>query len=173
MRFVVLSLMTYAALATQVACGEALSFGESRMPLLWLPVVWGAIWIADARGIVWAAVVGLLADNLSDGRFGQQMLATVLALSFALPLRPETDSRGLAPLAVWVFAMLTSIELLLKFQAVVLADGPAVTLMSPIACVVSGVLGVGVWLACASLGRLVGGPFDSFASPRRDAGYEF
>ena len=67
MRFVFLVVLTYFALAAQVACGELLNVAGNRMPLLWLPVVWALTWFEDARGIVWAVLVGLLADGLSFG----------------------------------------------------------------------------------------------------------
>ena len=108
MRHLILALLTYFSLAAQVACGTALTIGDCRLPLMWLPVVLAVTWFDDARGIVWAAVIGLLADGLSSGRFGQEMLATTLAAALMLPLLPEPRSRSALPMFVWQFALIGS-----------------------------------------------------------------
>ena len=108
MRHFCLVLLTYLALAAHVACGSAFVVGECRLPLMWLPVLLAVTWFADARGIAWAAMIGLLADGLSSGRFGQEMLATSLAAALLLPLLPEPRSRSALPMLVWQFALIGS-----------------------------------------------------------------
>ncbi len=108
MKHLILTLTTYFALAAQVACGTALMIGDCRLPLMWLPVVLALTWFADARGIAWAALIGLLADGLSSGRLGQEMLATTLAAALTLPLRPNARSRTDLPMFVWRFALIGS-----------------------------------------------------------------
>ena len=108
MRHLILALLTYFSLAAQVACGTALAIGDCRIPLKFLPVVLAVTWFDDARGILWAAVIGLLADGLSSGRFGQEMLATTLAAALMRPLLPEPRSRSALPMLVWQFALLGS-----------------------------------------------------------------
>ncbi len=108
MRHFILALLTYFSLAVQVACGTALTIGDCRLPLMWLPVVLAVTWFDDARGIVWATLIGLLADGLSSGRFGQEMLATTLAAGLMLPLLPESRSRSALPMFVWQFALIGS-----------------------------------------------------------------
>lgn len=108
MRHFMLALLTYIALAAQVAGGSAFAVGECRLSLMWLPVLLAVTWFADARGIAWAAIIGLLADGLSSGRFGQEMLATTLAAALMLPLLPEPRSRSALPMLVWQFALIGS-----------------------------------------------------------------
>ena len=108
MRHFILALMTYFSLATQVACGTAFVIGECRLPVMWLPVLLAMTWFDDARGIAWAAMIGLIADGLSSGRFGQEMLATTLAAALMLPLLPEPRSRSALPMFVWQFALIGS-----------------------------------------------------------------
>ena len=108
MRHVLLALATYFALAAHAACGASLTIGDCRPPLMWLPVVLALTWFADARGIAWAALIGLLADGLSSGRLGQEMFATSLAAAIMLPLRPEARSRAGLPMLVWRFALIGS-----------------------------------------------------------------
>ena len=108
MQHLILALLTYFSLAAQVACGTALAIGECRPPLMWLPVILALKWFDDARGIAWAAIIGLLADGLSNGRFGQEMLATTLASAMMLPLLPEPRSRSALPMLVWQFALIGS-----------------------------------------------------------------
>ena len=108
MQHFILALLTYFSLAAQVACGTALTIGDCRLPLMWLPVVLAVTWFDDARGIVWAALIGLLADGLSSDRFGQEMLATTLAAGLMLPLLPEWRSRSALPMFVWQFALIGS-----------------------------------------------------------------
>ncbi len=108
MRHFCLALMTYFSLAADVAGGSAFAVGECRLPLMWLPVLLAVTWFDDARGIAWAAMIGLLADGLSSGRFGQEMLATTLAAALMLPLLPEPRSRSALPMLVWQFALIGS-----------------------------------------------------------------
>lgn len=154
MRFVFLVVLTYFALAAQVACGELLNVAGNRMPLLWLPVVWALTWFEDTRGIVWAVLVGLLADGLSDGRFGQNTLAVALTVAFSLPLLPEPRSRTALPMFVWTFALIASIELLAKFHASLLSDGAAVSLMSLIAVSITAGIGAFTMSLLNSFARL-------------------
>ena len=106
MRHLTLALLTYFTLAAHVACGTAMTIGDCRLPLMWLPVVLALTWFADVRGIAWTALIGLLADGLSNGRLGQEMLATTLAAGLMLPLRPESRSR--LPTLVWQFGLIGS-----------------------------------------------------------------
>ena len=108
MKHIFLVLTTYFTLAAHAACGASLAIGDCRPPLMWLPVVLALTWFADARGIAWAALIGLLADGLSSGRLGQEMFATSLAAAIMLPLRPEARSRAGLPMLVWRFALIGS-----------------------------------------------------------------
>ncbi|MFM9963852.1 MAG: hypothetical protein ACKV2Q_21845 [Planctomycetaceae bacterium] len=130
MQHLILLITTYLALATQAACGAALSIGDCQPPLMWLPVVLALSWFADARGIVWAALIGLLADGLSSGRFGVEMLATTLTAATLLSLRPEADVRSRWPRIVWKFSVIATGLLLSRGLGSLLSDGPAVTLHS-------------------------------------------
>src|SRR5262245_23925071 len=108
MKHLILFLTTYLALTTQAACGAAWSIGDCRPPLMWLPVVLALSWFADARGIAWSAVIGLLADGLSSGRFGIEMLAATLTAAMLLSLRPDEDVRSRLPSLVWQFAVIAT-----------------------------------------------------------------
>lgn len=129
MRHFCLVLLVYLSLAIHVACGKAFVVGESRLPLMWFPVLLAVTWFADARGIAWAAMIGLLADGLSSGRFGQEMLATTLAAALLLPLLPESRSRSFLPMLVWQFALIGS-GLLVSHGYGSLFDGQGPLLLS-------------------------------------------
>ena len=108
MKHLIIAVTTYLALATQSACGTALAIGDCHLPLMWLPVVLALTWFGNARGIAWSALIGLLADGMSNGRLGQEMLATTLAAGMMLPLRPESRSRTGLPTLVWQFGLIGS-----------------------------------------------------------------
>ena len=155
MRHFTLMLLTYLALAAQAAYGDSLALGGCRLPLMWLPVVFAVAWFADARGIAWGALIGLLADGLADGVLGQQMLAATLAATMLLPLLPESPSPiGVRRLA-WTFAVIASAELLSQFHASVLSDGPAVTFWSLVVIAGSAAYGAAVCALLTSIGRTV------------------
>jgi rod shape-determining protein MreD len=130
MKHLVLIITTYLALAAHAACGAALSIGECRPPLMWLPIVLALTWFADSRGIVWAALIGLLADGLSDGRFGVEMLAATMTAVLTISLRPADDVRSRWPWFVWWFVVIATGLLLSRGLGCVLSDGPAVTIAS-------------------------------------------
>ena len=130
MKHLILLITTYLALATQAACGTALSIGDCRPPLMWLPVVLALSWFTDARGLAWASLIGLLADGLSSGRFGVEMLATTLTAAMMLSLRPDADVRSRWPRLVWQFSVIATGLLLSRGLGCVMSEGPAVTLAS-------------------------------------------
>lgn len=130
MKHLTLLLATYLALATQAACGTTLAIGGCRPPLMWLPVVLALTWFGDARGIVWAALIGLLADGLASGRFGVEMLAATVTAALTLSLRPEEDTRSRGAWFVWQFAVIGTGLVLSHGLNSVLSDGTAVTLAS-------------------------------------------
>jgi rod shape-determining protein MreD len=167
MRHLTVMLLTYLALAVQAASGDSLALGGCRLPLVWLPVVVAVAWFADARGIAWGALIGLLADGLSAGMLGQQMLAATLAATLLLPLLPESRSRfGVARL-VWTFALIASAELLSQFHASLLSDGPAVTNWSLVLIAGSAAYGTTMCALLTSIGRTVlplSGPLGPSAS---------
>ena len=128
MRHFVLAVLTYFSLAAHVACGTAFAIGDCRPPLMWLPVVLALTWFSDARGIAWAAFIGLLADGLSSGQFGQEMLATTIASALMLPLLPEPRSRSALPMLVWQFALIGSGLVLSHGYGSLFADNGTLTL---------------------------------------------
>ncbi len=130
MKHLILIFTTYLALATQAACGAALSIGDCRPPLMWLPVVLALSWFTDARGLAWASLIGLLTDGLSSGRFGVEMLATTLTAAMMLSLRSDADVRSRWPRLVWQFSVIATGLLLSRGLGCVLSEGPAVTLAS-------------------------------------------
>jgi cell shape-determining protein MreD len=132
MKHLILLITTYLALATQAACGTALSIGDCRPPLMWLPVLLALSWFTDARGLVWAALIGLLSDGLSSGRFGVEMLATTLTAAMLLSLRPEVevDVRSRWPRLVWQFSLIATGLLLSQGLGCVLSEGQAMTLQT-------------------------------------------
>ena len=130
MKHLILLITTYLALASQAACGTALSIGDCQPPLMWLPVVLALSWFTDARGLAWASLIGLLTDGLSSGRFGVEMLATTLTASMMLSLRPDADVRARWPRLVWQFSVIATGLLLSRGLGCILSEGPAVTLQS-------------------------------------------
>ena len=156
MKHLVLLITTYFALAMQAACGTALAIGDCRPPLMWLPVVLALTWFGDARGIVWTAMIGLLADGLAGGRFGVEMLAATLTAVLTLSLRPDEDVRSRGAWFVWQFAVIGTGLVLSSGLNSVLSDGPAVTKASLVALageaayglILCGILGVR-WLDAA------------------------
>lgn len=130
MKHLILLITTYLALATQAACGTALAIGDCRPPLMWLPVVLALTWFGDARGIVWTALIGLLADGLAGGRFGVEMLAATLTAALTISLRPDEDVRSRGAWFMWQFAVIGTGLVLSNGLNSVLSDGPAVTMAS-------------------------------------------
>ena len=130
MKHLTLILATYLALATQAACGTAFAIGDCRLPLMWLPVVLALSWFADARGILWVAIIGLLADGMSDGRFGIEMLSATLTAAFSIPLRPDDDIRSRWPKLVWQFAIIGTGLVLSRGLGSVFSNGSPVTVAS-------------------------------------------
>ncbi len=133
MKHLILLITTYLALATQAACGTALAIGDCPPPLLWLPVVLALTWFGDSRGIVWAALIGLMADGLAGGRFGVEMLAAMLTAALTMSLRPDEEVRSRGAWFVWQFAVIGTGLVLSHGLNSVLSDGPAVTIASLVA----------------------------------------
>lgn len=133
MKHLLLTLTTYLAIATQAACGTTLAIGGCRPPLMWLPVVLALTWFGDTRGIVWTALIGLLADGLAGGRFGVEMLAATLTAALTLSLRPDEETQSRGTWFVWQFAVIGTGLVLSHGLNSVLSDGPAVTIASLLA----------------------------------------
>lgn len=154
MKHLILIFTTYLALATQAACGTSLAIGGCRPPLMWLPVVLALTWFSDARGIAWAALIGLLADGLAGGRFGVEMLAATLTAALTLSLRPDEDARSRGAWFVWQFAVLGTGLVLSHGLNSVLSDGPAVTLASLVTQAGDAAYGLVLCSGCGMLGAL-------------------
>ena len=133
MKHLILLVTIYLAIATQAACGTALAIGGCRPPLMWLPVLLALTWFGDARGLVWTALIGLLADGLAGGRFGVEMLAATLTAALTMSLRPEEDVRSRGAWFVWQFAVIGTGLVLSHGLNSVLSDGSAVTIASLLA----------------------------------------
>lgn len=164
MKHILLVLTTYLALATQAACGTALAIGDCRPPLMWLPVVLALTWFGDARGIGWTALIGLLADGLSGGRFGVEMLAATLTAALTLSLRPDEDVRSRGAWFVWQFAVIGTGLVLSHGLNSVLSDDPAVTLTSFVSLAGEAAYGIAFCALLGTLTRLIHQP--AGASPR-------
>lgn len=154
MKHLALSLATYIALATQAACGTALAIGDCRPPLMWLPVVLALTWFGDVRGIGWGALIGLLADGLSDGRFGVEMLAATLTAAMSLSLRPDEDVRSRGAWLVWLFAVISTGLVLSRGLGSIFSNGPAVTLSSLLTLAGEAAFGWSICLLFGLLGTL-------------------
>ena len=154
MKQLILIITTYLALATQVACVTALSIGDCHPPLMWLPVVLALSWFTDARGLAWTSFIGLLADGLSSGRFGVEMLATTLTAAMMLPLRPDADVRSRWPKLVWQFSVIATGLLLSRGLGSVWSDGPAVTLQSLTTLAGEAVYGLALCVGLSTFGAL-------------------
>ncbi len=164
MKHLTLLIATYLSLATQAACGTAMAIGGGRPPLMWLPVVLALTWFGDARGIVWTALIGLLADGLAGGRFGVEMLAVTLTAALTLSLRPEEDVRSRGAWSVWQFAVIGTGLVLSHGLNSVLSDGPAVTIASLGALAGEAAYGSVVCVLLGTLARMIHQP--AGASPR-------
>ena len=162
MKHLTLLIATYLALATQAACGTVLAIGDCRPPLMWLPVVLALTWFADARGIAWVAIIGLLADGMSDGRLGVEMLSATLTAALSIPLRPDEEVRSRWPKLVWQFGIIGMGLVLSHGLGSVLSNGSSVTLASlttlageaAVGTAICGILGVR-WLDTALHPRTV------------------
>lgn len=154
MKHLLLTVTTYLALATQVACGSALSIGDCRPPLMWLPLVLALTWFGDARGIVWAALIGLLADGLGSGRFGVEMFAATLTAVLTLSLRPDDDVRSRGAWLVWQFAVTGTGLVLSHGLNSVLSQGPAVSMSSFVLLAGEAVYGLVLCGCCGTLAAL-------------------
>ncbi len=154
MKHIILLIAIYFALATQSACGSGLSIGDCQPPLMWLPVVLALSWFSDARGLAWASFNGLLADGLSSGRFGVEMLATTLTAAMMLSLRPDADTRSRWPRLVWQFSVIATGLLLSRGLGCFLSDGPAVTLPSLMTLAGEATYGLALCAALSIFGML-------------------
>lgn len=154
MKHLTLLITTYFALATQAACGTALAIGGCRPPLMWLPVVLALTWFGDTRGIVWTALIGLLADGLAGGRFGIEMLAATLTAALTLSLRPDEDTRSRGAWFTWQFAVIGTGLVLSHGLNSVLSDGTAVTLASLVTLAGDAAYGLILCGCCGMLGAL-------------------
>lgn len=148
MKHLLLALTTYLTLATQAACGNAFALGDCRPPLMWLPVVLALTWFGDARGIVWTAFIGLLADGLAGGRFGVEMLAATLTAALTISLRPDEDVRSRGAWLVWQFAVIGTGLVLSNGLNSVLSDGPAVTMASLVTLAGQAAYGLALCAGC-------------------------
>jgi rod shape-determining protein MreD len=124
MKHIVLLIATYLVLSAQAACSHALAVGGCVPPLMWIPVLLALIWFGDGRAILWAATIGLLADGLSGGRFGTQMLVATLTASLGLVFRPEDDERSRWLLWMWQFVVIGAGVGLSHVLETLLSDGP-------------------------------------------------
>ncbi len=156
MQHLLLAILTYISLAAHAACGHNLTIGDSCPPLMWLPVVLAVTWFDDARGWIWGTIVGLLADGLSDGRFGVEMLAITLSTLLLAGLRPDDDVRSKIPWRVWQFGMIGSGLLLSRSLSSVLSDAPAVTLASLLTVGGETIYGLVLVTLFAAIGRVLG-----------------
>lgn len=91
MKLIGISILAYAALVTQVTSAGALAVVGLQINLLLLAVVAAAITLEGSWALVAAAGIGLLADSLSRGPLGIDMLSMTL---FALLLRTGSARRG-------------------------------------------------------------------------------
>lgn len=164
MKHLLLTVATYFALATQAACGTTLAIGGCRPPLMWLPVVLALMWFGDARGIVWTALIGLLADGLAGGRFGVEMLAGTLTAALTLSLRPAEDAHARGTWFVWQFAVIGTGLVLSSGLNSVLSDGPPVTMASLVVLAGEAAIGLGFCVVSSQAVRLFHQP--AGASPR-------
>lgn len=154
MKHLTLLITTYLALSAQAACGTSLAIGDCRPPLMWLPVVLALTWFGDARGIVWIALIGLLADGLAGGRFGVEMLAATLTAALTWSLRPDEDVRSRGTWLVWQFAVIATGLLLSRGLGSVLSEGPAVTWQSFVSLAGEAAYGLVLCSCCGTLGAL-------------------
>lgn len=166
MKHLLILITTYLALATQTACGTAIAIGGCRPPLMWLPVVLALTWFADARGIAWVAIIGLLADGMSDGRFGIEMLSATLTAALSIPLRPDADERSRWPMLVWQFAIIGTGLVLSHGLGSVFSNGSPVTLASLLTLAGEAAYGSVVCVLFGMLARMIHQP--AGASPRFD-----
>ena len=161
MQHLLLALLTYLSLAAHAACGHNLAIGDCCPPLMWLPVVLAVTWFDDVRGCLWGAMIGLLADGLSDGRFGVEMLAITLATLLMAALRPDDDVRSTIPWRVWQFGLLGSGLLLSRGLSSLLSDASAVTLASLLTVGGEAIYGLTIVALFAAIGRLFGDRINS------------
>lgn len=153
MKHLILLIAIYFALATQSSCGAALSIGDCRPPLMWLPVVLALTWSGATLGVLWAVLIGLLADGLAGGRFGIEMFSTTMAAVLMMSIRPDEDVRSARTWWVWWFAVIVTGLVLSKGLHSVLSDGPEVTMASFVTLIGEAVYGL---LLCGC-GGLLGG----------------
>lgn len=130
MKHIVLAIAIYWALAADAACGAALSIGDHRLPVVWLLVVLALSWFADARGIAWAAVIGLLADGMMDEPFGLSMCSTTLTAAMLVALKPDAKARSLWLDVIWQFSVLATGLFLTRGIGSMFAGGHFMTLVS-------------------------------------------
>ncbi len=139
-----LILLAYAALVMETSLADWLIAGTTRPSLLPLVVVAAALTLEGWPGIAFAAMVGLLADCLSPGGLGVEMLCALwvaLALQQVRRERREESALVLTGLSFFaVFAIVfssTVVRNVFAGHAVVFAEAvPAVTWIAAVSALI-------------------------------------
>lgn len=139
-----LVLLAYAALVIETSLANWLIAGTIRPSLLPLVVVAAALTLEGWPGIAFAAMVGLLADCLSPGRLGVEMLCAVwVALAVQQFRRERAGESALVLTGLSFFAVFaivfssTVLRNVFAGQTVVLVEAvPAVTWMAAVSALI-------------------------------------
>lgn len=97
MKYIGLALLTYAAIVLQIGARAGLSIDGVSPDFLLLALSLTICVLRDRSAVVWAAVIGFLADCLVTGPLGIIMFAAVAAvylLRILFPFRPESSIRA-------------------------------------------------------------------------------
>ena len=122
MKHIIILLLTYVAAVGQTSLRSELTIGAATPDFLWLVLVAIVLSIDGWPAIVWAALVGLLADCIAGGRLGSGMLAVLLVVGVAQTLQQTRSSRSALMVPLWLCFIVFATGLLSWLAQVLLAE---------------------------------------------------
>lgn len=132
-----LALMAYVAIVLDVGARSELSLYGVPPQFLLLTLSVAVVCLRDNSAIVWAAVIGFLADCISNGPLGVSMFCSIITV-FALRKMLPRRKTYYPPVSVGICAVLSFAVLVSSFAARSLISGQAVDWRSLLAIGASG-----------------------------------
>jgi len=127
MKHLGLTILTYVALVLQSGAGQSLSLGIARPEFL--SAAWAVVLLTSTGRscLLWAGLIGLLDDCLTDQPLGIAVIVFVLAAAVAQRVVPPRSDRRLFVLPPMILTMIFPV-LMLCAAARILVSGRAVDL---------------------------------------------
>lgn len=137
MMHIVLSLMAYVSLVLDVGAQSELSLYGVPPQFLLLTLSVAVVCLRDNSAILWAAVIGFLADCISSGPLGVSMFCSIIAV-FALRKMLPRQKAYYPPMSIGICVVLSFAVLVSSSAARSLISGQSVDWRSLLAIGASG-----------------------------------